>query len=81
MRALVILGAISVLSFAYVRLLDFQTAIYQARYALVGLTAMATLVPLALQRCPTAVRSIFPAAGLVGCLIAIHHDALSAHWT
>jgi 4-amino-4-deoxy-L-arabinose transferase-like glycosyltransferase len=80
-RALLVLGAISVLSFACVWLLAFQTATYQARYALVGLTAMATLLALALQRCPTAVRWIVPAAGVVGCLIAIHHDVLGVHWT
>jgi 4-amino-4-deoxy-L-arabinose transferase-like glycosyltransferase len=80
-RALLVLGAISVLSFACVWLLAFQTATYEPRYALVGLTAMATLVALALQRFPTAVRWTVPAAGLLGCLIAIHHDVLGVHWT
>ena len=79
-RVLLVLGAISVLSFACVWILAFQTATYQARYALVGISAMATLVALALQRCPTAARWIVPAAGLVGCLIAIHHDVLGVHW-
>ena len=80
-RVLLILGAISVLSFACVWILAFRTATYEARYALVGLLAMATLVALALQRWPTAVRWIVPVAGLVGCLIAIHHDVLGVHWT
>ncbi len=80
-QVLLVLGAISVLSFACVWLLAFQTATYQARYALVGLSAMATLVALALQRWPVAVRWIIPAAGLVGCLIAIHQDVLDIHWT
>jgi 4-amino-4-deoxy-L-arabinose transferase-like glycosyltransferase len=80
-RVLAVLGTISVLSFASVWLLAFQTATYQARYALVGLSAMASLLALALQRFPVWVRWMVPAAGLVGCVIAVQQDVLGVHWT
>jgi hypothetical protein len=80
-RVLFVLGAISALSFACVWFIAFETATYQARYALVGLSAMATFVALALQRFTVSVRWIIPAAGLIGCLIAIHQDVLDVHWT
>jgi len=74
--ALVTLGAIAVLSLLSVWLVAFQTKTFEARYALVGLTAMASLVALALERWPLAVRWLLPAAGCAGTLVAICHDVL-----
>ena len=80
-QALLVLGLIGVLSVASVWFLAFQTAAYGARFAYVGIPAIAALVALALQRWPLALRWILPAAGLVGCLIALHQDVLGVHWT
>jgi hypothetical protein len=80
-QVLLVLGAIALLSLACVWLLAFQTAAYGARFAYVGIAAIAALVALALQRWPLAIRWLLPAAGVVGCLVAIHQDVLSVHWT
>ncbi|MGA7053598.1 MAG: hypothetical protein WBZ37_20465, partial [Mycobacterium sp.] len=78
-QVLLVLGAIAVLSLACVWLLAFQTFTYSDRYAFVGITAIATLVALALQRWPLWMRWILPFAGILGCLVAIHQDVLSIH--
>ena len=80
-RVLLVLGLIGVLSVACVWFLALQTAAYGARFAYVGIPAIAALVALALQRWPLALRWILPAAGLVGCLVALHQDVLGVHWT
>lgn len=80
-RVLVALGVISVLSFSCVWFVAFQTNTYEPRYALVGLVAMITLVSLAVQRWPVPVRWVLPAAGLVGCLVAVQQSVLGVHWT
>jgi 4-amino-4-deoxy-L-arabinose transferase-like glycosyltransferase len=78
-RVLFVLGAISVLALACVWFMAFQTPAYGDRFAFVGITAMATLLALALQRWPVALRWLLPAAGVVGCLVAIHQDVLGLH--
>lgn len=80
-RVLLVLGAISVLSLACVWFMAFQTPAYGDRFAYVGLAAMATVLALAVQRWPVALRWLLPAAGIVGCLFAIHQDVLGVHWT
>jgi 4-amino-4-deoxy-L-arabinose transferase-like glycosyltransferase len=76
-KVLCLLGAISILAFSSVWLLAFQTGSYSARYAIVGVTAMACLLALALQRWQLVVRSLLPFAGLIGCIVAIQRDVLS----
>ncbi|HVA09708.1 MAG TPA: hypothetical protein VNG12_23535, partial [Acidimicrobiales bacterium] len=78
-RELYVLGAISILAFASVWMVAFQTGSYTSRYALVGSAAMAALLALALRPWPLVLRWLLPAAGLLGCLVAIQHDVLSVH--
>jgi hypothetical protein len=80
-RVLLVLGTISALSLACVWLLAFQTGTYGDRYAYVGITAIAAIVALAVQGWPLFLRWLLPAAGLLGCLLAIHSDVLGVHWT
>jgi len=53
---------------------------YQARYAYVGLTALAALMALGVERWKLPVRFILPAMALIGTLIAIQQDVLAIHW-
>ena len=80
-RALVVLSAISLLSLSCVWFIAFQAPGYANRYAYVGVTAMATVLALAVQRWPVALRWLLPAAGIVGCLAAIHQNVLGVHWS
>jgi hypothetical protein len=80
-RLLFACGAVSILSLSCVWLVAFQTATYAARYSFVGLAAMATLLALALQRWPLAVRWMLPAVAFFGCLAAIQQAVLGIPWT
>jgi hypothetical protein len=59
----------------------FQTSTYEARYVYVGLSAIAALVALGLERWKLPVQFILPAMGLVGTVIAIQQNVLAVHWT
>jgi hypothetical protein len=52
-----------------------------ARYALVGLPALATLAALGVERWKVPFRFLFPALGLGGTLVATQLDVLGFHWT
>ena len=80
-RVLVTLTSIAVLGLASVWGFAFQSATYQARYALVGLSAMAVLAALGLERWRVVVRFLLPAMGLCGTLWAIQFNVLAVHWT
>ena len=58
----------------------FQTSTYEARYVYVGLSAIAALVALGLERWRVPVRFILPAMGLVGTVVAIQQNVLAVHW-
>jgi 4-amino-4-deoxy-L-arabinose transferase-like glycosyltransferase len=80
-RTLAVLGGVSLLSLVIVWVMAFQTATYSSRYAYVGITAMAALVALALQRWPLPFRWVLPAASLIACLLSINSYVLSVtHW-
>lgn len=79
-RVLFALWAIVVAGFASVWGVAFQTATYQARYAMVGLVALAALVALGTERWGRLVRWALPAAGFVGVLVAIQQTVLAIHW-
>jgi hypothetical protein len=59
----------------------FQTSTYEARYVYVGLSAIAALVALGLERWKLPLRFILPAMGLVGTGIAIQQNVLAVHWS
>jgi hypothetical protein len=80
-RYLIVLGSIVALALLSVWITAFQTFGYQGRYAYVGLTAMAALAALGLERWQLPVRFILPAAGLLGVLVALQTDVLAVHWT
>jgi len=79
-RPLALLGVIAVLSFACVWVVAFQTASYSARLALVGVSALGTLVALGLQRWSLPVRWLLPLAELTGVFVALRYDILGTHW-
>ena len=54
---------------------------YQARYAFVGLPALAGLMALGVERWKLYTRFLLPAMGLIGTLVAIQIDVLSIHWS
>jgi hypothetical protein len=58
----------------------FQTSTYEARYVYVGLSAIAALVALGLERWRLPVRLILPVMGLVGTVVAIQQNVLAVHW-
>ena len=78
---LVTLGLIFLLSFACVWAVAFQTSVYQARYAYVGLAAIAGLFALGVERWRLPVRFVLPTMGLIGTLVALQTDVLAIHWT
>jgi hypothetical protein len=79
-RALLTLGLIAASGLASVWIIAFQTATYEAKYALVGLPAMAALVAMATERWKPLVRFLLPLAGLIGTVIAIQTDVLAVRW-
>ena len=75
------LSTIAIAGFLSVWGLAFQTGTYQARYAFVGLVAVACLAALGLERWRLPVRFLLPAMGLAGTLIAIQQNVLAVHWS
>lgn len=59
----------------------FQTNSYTARYAFVGLAAIAGLFALGVERWKLPFRFVLPAMGLIGSIVAIQVDVLAVHWT
>jgi hypothetical protein len=80
-NALISLLAIAIAGILSVWVLAFQTPTYQARYAYVGLPAIAALAALGLERWKLPIRFLFPAVGLCGTLIAIQQNVLAVHWS
>jgi hypothetical protein len=78
-RALLTLAVISLASMASVWFVAFQT-FYQAKYAFVGLPALAGLVALGVEKWKLPVRFLLPGMVLVGTLVAIQIDVLGLHW-
>jgi 4-amino-4-deoxy-L-arabinose transferase-like glycosyltransferase len=78
-RVLVTLCVISVAAMFSVWLVAFQT-FYQAKYAFVGISALAGLVALGVERWKQPARFLLPAMGLIGTLVAIQIDVLALHW-
>jgi hypothetical protein len=77
----VILTAITVAGFMSVWIVATQTSTYEARYAFVGLAAVAALAALGLERWRLPVRFLVPAMGLGGTLVAIQQNVLTVHWS
>jgi uncharacterized membrane protein YjjB (DUF3815 family) len=72
---------IAVAALLSVWIVAFQTSTYEARYVYVGLSAIAALVALGLERWKLPVRFILPAMGLVGTVVAIQQNILAVHWS
>jgi hypothetical protein len=79
-KALVALWTIAIAGLLSVWGVAFQTSTYQARYAFVGLAAIAALAAFGLERWRVPIRFLLPAMGLGGTLIAIQQNVLSIHW-
>jgi hypothetical protein len=79
-KTLVTLLAIVFAGFLSVWVVATQTSTYQARYAFVGLAAIAALAALGLERWKLPIRFLLPVMGLCGTLIAIQQNVLSVHW-
>ena len=54
---------------------------WQARYAFVGIGALAGLVSLGVERWKTSLRFLLPAMGLIGAVAAIQMNVLSVNWS
>jgi Dolichyl-phosphate-mannose-protein mannosyltransferase len=80
-KALVTSWTIAIAGFLSVWVVATQTSTYQARYAFVGLAAIAALAALGLERWKLPVRFLLPAMGLCGTLIAIQQNVLAIHWS
>jgi hypothetical protein len=80
-RVLLVLGAIAILSQACIWFMAFETPSYGVRYGLVGVSAIATLLALAVQPWPLVLRWALPLAGFSGCLVAIQQTVLGVHWS
>ena len=79
-NVLIALLAIAVAGFLSVWLVATQTSTYEARYVFVGLTAIAALAALGVERWKLPVRFILPAMGLIGTLVEIQQNVLAIHW-
>jgi hypothetical protein len=79
-RTLVTLWTIAIAGFLSVWVVATQTSTYQARYAFVGIAALAALVALGVERWRLPVRLLLPAMGLCGTLVAIQQNVLAVHW-
>jgi len=78
---LITLGATAIVSLLTVWGVAFQTSTFPARFALVGLAAIAGLTALGLERWRPPVRFLLPVAGLVGIGVAIQQNVVGVHWT
>jgi len=79
-RTLISLASLSIAALLSVWAVALQAG-SSARYALVGLPAMAALAALGLQRWKLPFRWLLPAMALCGTLVAIQSDVLGFHWT
>jgi hypothetical protein len=79
-RVLISLGSLSIAALLSVWIVALQVG-SSGRYALAGVSAMAALVSLGVQRCRIPVRFVLPAIGLCGTLVAIQTDVVGFHWT
>jgi hypothetical protein len=79
-RVLVALSGVVIGAFASVWFLAFQTGTYEGKYAIAGLSALAALVALGVERWRLWVRLALPAAGLLGVLVAVQQNVLAVHW-
>lgn len=79
-KTVVTLWTIAIAGFLSVWIVATQTSTYQARYAFVGLAAIAGLAALGLERWRLPVRFLLPAMGLCGTLVAIQQNVLAVHW-
>jgi hypothetical protein len=80
-RVQVTLWTITAASLLSVWIVAFQTSTFEARYVYVGLSAIAALVALGLERWKLPVRFVLPAMGLVGTVVAIQQNVLAVHWS
>jgi Dolichyl-phosphate-mannose-protein mannosyltransferase len=80
LRVLLVLGSISLGAFLCVWMVALATPTYQAKYAYVGLTALAALAAIGLERWRVWIRFLLPAVGLAGTLVAIQANVLTVHW-
>jgi 4-amino-4-deoxy-L-arabinose transferase-like glycosyltransferase len=79
-KTLVTLLAITFAAFLSIWFVAFQTATYQARYAFVGLAAIAALAAVGVERWKLPTRFLLPVMGLCGTLVAIQQNVLAVHW-
>jgi hypothetical protein len=81
-KQVLILAALAVGALSAIWTTSFQTTTFEARFAFTGLPAIACLAALGLERwnVPVPIRFVGPVIGLVGTVIAIHHDILSVGW-
>ena len=79
-RILVVLAAIWIAAALSVWGVALQTY-FQARYAYVGLPALAALVALGVERWKIPARFLLPAMCLIGALAAVQLDVISINWT
>jgi hypothetical protein len=80
-NVLIALFAIVVAGFLSVWVVATQTSTYEARYVFVGLSAIAALVALGLERWKLPVRFVLPTMGLIGTLVEIQQNVLAVHWS
>jgi peptidoglycan/LPS O-acetylase OafA/YrhL len=80
-NTLITLVTIALAGFLSVWFLASQTSTYEGRYALVGVSAIAALAALGLERWRLPVRFLLSAMGLCGTLVAIQQNVLSIHWS
>ena len=79
-KILITLTTLTVSALLAVWGVSFQTATYEAKYAMVALVAMAALAALGLERWRLPVRFLLPAIGLIGTGIAVQQNVLAVHW-
>ncbi len=77
--ALETLLTVAVAGLLPVWIVAFQTSTYEARYVYVGLSPIAALAALGLERWKLPVRFILPAMGLIGTVVAIEQNVLAVH--
>ncbi|MET0628622.1 MAG: hypothetical protein ABW033_09215, partial [Acidimicrobiia bacterium] len=82
-RVLLVLAAVGVCSLASVWMVAISNTSVQARYALTGLPAVATLAALGYERLriPVMLRFALPLIGVIGILVALHNDVFDAFRT
>ena len=79
-KVLLALATIVAAGFLSVWIVASQTSTYEARYALIGLPAIAVLASLGVEGRGLVVRFLLPAFGLIGTIMAIQLNVLAVHW-